>query len=181
MMLRTKGRKLVLGCAACAWAAATLAAVLSTTGTPSAHGADGAKTTDDPALTRAREEVQKLDTLYKTAVVSVNQLYEGPPAAKVAKQVFAAMEKGGHHAAKLVDATGSPQNESNLPKTDFEKRAENQMQAGKTYYEEVVGTGDKRRLLAATVVPAVHKKCATCHGVKEGDLLGFIRYDVPVK
>ena len=36
-------------------------------------------------------------------------------------------------------------------------------------------------LCAATVVPAVHERCATCHGVKQGDLLGFIRYDLPVK
>ena len=33
----------------------------------------------------------------------------------------------------------------------------------------------------ATVVPAVTKKCAKCHGVNEGDLLGFIRYEVPIK
>jgi hypothetical protein len=55
------------------------------------------------------------------------------------------------------------------------------MRSGKTYLEEVVGTGDERRLLAATVVPAVHRRCAECHGVKEGELLGFIRYEVPIR
>ena len=51
---------------------------------------------------------------------------------------------------------------------------------GKTYHEEVVGKGTSRHLRVATVVPAVTRKCATCHGVKEGDLLGFLSYDLPV-
>jgi mono/diheme cytochrome c family protein len=91
------------------------------------------------------------------------------------------MEKEGGHRAKLVDASGMPQNEANLPQTDFEKRAAEAMRAGKAYYEEVGGDGRTRKLYAATIVPAVMKKCATCHGVKEGDLLGFIRYELPVK
>ncbi len=135
----------------------------------------------DPALVRAREQVKMLDDLYKNAVVSITNIYDGPPAAKVAKQVFGAMEKNGWHSARLVDASGAPQNEANLPKTPFEERATKAMQAGKTYYEEISGEGANRRLLAATVVPAVLNKCAKCHGVKEGELLGFIRYDVPVK
>jgi hypothetical protein len=55
------------------------------------------------------------------------------------------------------------------------------MRRGETYLDEVVGEGPDRRLLAATVVPAVHARCASCHAVEEGDLLGFIRYDVPVR
>ena len=51
----------------------------------------------------------------------------------------------------------------------------------KPYYDEVSGTGDDRTLHVATIVPAVTVKCAKCHGVKEGDLLGFIRYEIPVK
>ncbi len=138
-------------------------------------------TAPDAALERTREEVQKLDILYKNAVVAVTQLYDGPPAIKVAKKVFGVMDEKGYHSAKLVDATGAPQNEANLPQTPFEKRAEKAIRSGKPYYEEVVGEGKDRRLLAATIVPAVHEKCAKCHGVKEGDLLGFIRYDLPVK
>ncbi len=138
-------------------------------------------TTPDEALARTREEVQMLDVLYKNAVVAVTEIYDGPPAIKVAKKVFAAMDDKGYHSAQLVDASGAPQNEANLPDTNFEKRAEAAMRAGKPYYEEIVGEGKDRRLLAATVVPAVHEKCAKCHGVKEGDLLGFIRYDLPVR
>jgi hypothetical protein len=123
-----------------------------------------------------------LDDLYKNAVVSITQIYkDGPPAIKVAKDVFAAMNDKGHHDARLVDASGSPLNEANVPKSDFEKRAAEAMQAGKPYYEEVTGEGAERRLLAATIVPAVLPRCASCHGAAEGDLLGFIRYDVPIK
>jgi hypothetical protein len=135
----------------------------------------------DPALERTRVQIKMLDELYKNAVVSITARYEGPPAIKVAKDVFAAMEKSGWHKAKLVDASGTPQNDANLPQTDFEKRAADAMRAGKAYYEEVTGADAERTLFAATVVPAVAKKCATCHGAKEGDLLGFIRYEVPIK
>ena len=135
----------------------------------------------DPALDRTRQQVKMLDELYKNAVVSITNKYDGPPAIKVAKDVFAAMEKSGWHKAKLVDASGSPQNEANLPQTDFEKRAAEAMRAGKPYFEEVTGKDSGRKLHVATVVPAVTNKCAKCHGVKEGDLLGFIRYEIPVK
>jgi hypothetical protein len=136
----------------------------------------------DPAVERAREQVKMLDALYKNAVVSITERYQkGQPAIMVAKDVFKAMEDAAFHSARLVDATGAPLGEDNSPKTDFEKKAAKAMQGGETYVEEVVGEGDDRRLLAATVVPAVHERCATCHGVKKGELLGFIRYDVPVR
>ncbi len=93
----------------------------------------------DPALKRTREQVKMLDELYKNAVVSITNKYDGPPAIKVAKEVFAAMEKSGWHKAKLVDASGSPQNEANLPQTDFEKRAAVAIRAGKPYFEEIEG------------------------------------------
>jgi hypothetical protein len=135
----------------------------------------------DAELNRAREQVKMIDELYKNAVVSITNKYNGPPAIKVAKDVFAAMEKNGWHKAKLVDATGAPQNEANLPQTAFEKRAVKAIRAGQPYYEEVSGEGLDRTLYAATIVPAVTGKCATCHGVNQGDLLGFIRYEMPVK
>jgi hypothetical protein len=135
----------------------------------------------EPALAQAREQAKMLDELYKNAVVSITNKYEGPPAVKVAKDVFGAMEKSGWHRARLVDATGSPQNEANLPQTAFEKRAVAVIRSGQPYYEEVAGEGVERTLHVATVVPAVVKKCATCHGVEQGDLLGFIRYEIPVR
>ncbi len=176
-------RKVKLGktslCVGCVLAA--MAAALMLSAWLSVGELRAAEPAPDEALTRTREQVKMLDTLYKNAVVSVNNKYDGPPAIKVAKEVFAVMEKEGWHRAKLVDASGEPQNEANLPQTEFEKRAAAAMKAGKPYYEEVDGKGRDRTLRAATVVPAVTKKCATCHGAREGDLLGFIRYEIPVK
>lgn len=137
---------------------------------------------EDPALERARAQVKMLDDLYKTAVVSITERYQrGQPAIMVAKDVFGAMSKAQHHSARLVDASDSPLGVDNSPTTDFEKRAAEAMKRGDSYIDEVVGDGKNRRLLAATIVPAVHKRCAECHGVEEGDLLGFIRYDLPIR
>lgn len=137
---------------------------------------------EDPAVTAARRQVQMLDALYKNAVVSITERYkQGQPAIMVAKDVFEAMHQGKYHSAKLVDATGTPLGEKNDPQTPFEKKAAEAMQGGKDYLEEVVGEGKERKFLAATRVPAVHKRCAECHGVKEGELLGFIRYELPLE
>lgn len=144
--------------------------------------APAAKANEDPAVTAARRQVQMLDALYKNAVVSITERYQrGQPAIMVAKDVFQAMHDGKYHSARLVDATGSPLGEENEPDTDFEKKAAKAMQEGKDYLEEVVGEGKERKFLAATRVPAVHKRCAECHSVKEGDLLGFIRYELPLE
>jgi hypothetical protein len=172
----SNGRSLCVVCLAAAAAIAAFVAFLASGGDLRAD-----ETAGDPALARARDQVKMLDSLYKSAVVSVTKRYDGPPAIKVAMDVFKAMEEDGWHRAKLVDASGTPQNEANLPKTEFEKRAAVAMRAGKPYFEEVGGEGGTRKLYAATIVPAVVKKCATCHGVKEGGLLGFIRYEIPVE
>jgi hypothetical protein len=144
-------------------------------------GAAGDAPGGDPALDRTRAQAKMLDDLFKVAVVDITNRYDGPPAAKVAKTIFAAAKDKQYFDAKLLDATGSPLNEANVPGDDFEKRAARAMTEGKTYLEEVVGRGTSRRLRVATVVPAVTKKCASCHGVKVGDLLGFLSYDLPVK
>src|SRR3954468_21067921 len=152
----------------------------------SARAAAPAETGSDPALERTREQVKMLDDLYKNAVVSITKRYVGAqdkqPAIMVAQDVFGAMRKQGWHSAKLVDATGEPLNDANAPRTDFEKEAAREINAGKTYVERVVGEGKDRRLLAATVVPVVMQKCADCHTHKKvGEVLGFIRYDVPIR
>lgn len=142
--------------------------------------------TADPALDRTREQVKMLDTLYKTAVVSITKTYvdvqEKRPAIKVAQDIFGAMKAGGYHSARLVDATGEPLDENNAPKSDFEKEAYRAIRSGTPYFERVVGAGKDRHLLAATVVPVVMQKCAECHTHKKvGEVLGFIRYDIPVR
>lgn len=146
---------------------------------------DKAKGPDADALERTRQQVKMLDDLYKTAVVSITNNYiEGQastPAASVAKDIFAAMHKKGYHSARLIDATGKPKNKANVAKTEFEKKAVEQMKAGKAYYEEVAKVDGKDVLRVATIVPVVLKQCATCHGKKEGTLLGAIVYELPIK
>lgn len=188
MGLRT-GRWAVLGGAGCL--AAALTALLPGVSRENRALADEKATASpapqaDAALERAREQVKMLDDLYKNAVVSITKRYIGvqdkQPAIMVAKDVFGAMKKQGWHSAKLVDATGEPLNEDNAPKTDFEKEAARAMNAGKPYFDRVVGEGEGRRLLAATVVPSVMQKCSDCHTHKKvGEVLGFIRYDIPIK
>jgi hypothetical protein len=179
----------ILGCIGCTLAATAAAIVLSVwQNTPACAGeaTATAPATADPALDRAREQVKMLDDLYKNAVVSITETYvdaqEIEPAIMVAKQVFGAMEKQGWHSARLVDATGSPLNKENSPVSDFEKDAAKAIKAGQPYFERVIGEGSNRRLQAATVVPVVMKQCTQCHvNKKMGDVLGFLRYDLPVK
>ena len=110
---------------------------------------------DPAALERTRETVKMLDDLYKTAVVTLTNKYvedqASTPAAVVAKEVFQAMHKKGWHSARLVDASGKPKNKDNVAKTDFEKKAVEEMKAGKPYYEEVGEKEGKPVLRAATV------------------------------
>jgi hypothetical protein len=177
----------VLGGSGCL-AAALAATVIGVFRGPDARAQSGPRlaVAVDPAVERARAQVKMLDDLYKNAVVSITKTYvdvqDDRPAIMVAKEIFGAMQKQGWHSARLVDATGDPMNEDNSPQTDFEKEASRLIRSGKPYYDQVVGQGEERRLLAATVVPVVMKKCATCHaGKKMGEVLGFLRYDVPIK
>jgi hypothetical protein len=141
---------------------------------------------DEAALERTRTTVKMLDDLHKGYVVNITAIYvdeqKKTPAAKVAKNVFKHMEEKGWGSGRLIDATGEPINEGNSPKSAFEKAAVAAMKKGKTYYEEV-GTKDGKPVLrAATVVPVVMKQCIKCHeGKKEGDLLGALVYELPIK
>jgi hypothetical protein len=141
---------------------------------------------DAAALERARATVRMLDDLHKGYVVTITATYvraqDQMPAATVAKKVFKHMEGKGWASGRLIDATGKPFNEANLARTPFEKEAVGQLRKGKSYYEEV-GTKDHKPVLrAATVVPAVMKQCTACHsGTKEGDLLGALVYEVPIR
>lgn len=150
----------------------------------SASGQDK-KAVDPAALARTRDQVRMLDDLYKNAVVSITNAYVSQqadtPAAAVAKDVFAAMHKKGYHAARLIDATGKPKNKENVAKSAFEKKAVEEIAAGKPSVEEVAEVDGKPVLRVATVVPSVLKQCAICHGGKEGRVLGAIVYEVPIK
>jgi hypothetical protein len=166
--------------------AAGLGTVLTVSG-PSAESVSAKEPSqpDPAAVDRAREEVKKLDDLYKTAVVGITKTYvekqADVPAAAVAKAIFAAMHEKGYHDARLVDATGKPKNKENVAKTAFEKKAVAAMKDGKTYIEEVGEKDGKSVFRAGTVVPAVLAQCSVCHGGKEGKLLGVIVYEIPIK
>ena len=174
-------------CRLCGVAAVAGAVLWSGSGGPGVEAAEKAPKTgpDKEAVERTREQVKMLDDLYKTAIVGMTKTYVqqqlDTPAAIVAAEVFDAMKKKGHHAARLVDASGKPKSKTNLPDTDFEKKAVKAIKGGKAYYDEVGEKDGKPVLRAATVVPAVMKTCATCHGVKEGTLLGAVVYEVPIK
>lgn len=150
------------------------------------RGADTPKV-DAAALERTRERVKMVDDLYKGFVVHITGTYvdsqDRAPAAKVAKKVFKHMEDKGWGKTRLVDATGEPADRTNLPRTDFEKAAVEAMKKGKNYFEEVgTGTDGKPVLRAATIVPVVMKQCSGCHlGKKEGELLGALVYELPIK
>jgi hypothetical protein len=139
------------------------------------------------AVERTRDTVQMLDNLYKMYVVNITGTYveaaESVAAAKPTKKVMQHMSEKGFHTARLIDLTGKPMSEANVAKSDFEKKAADALKGGKEYFDEV-GTGKdgKPVLRAATVVPVVMKQCAACHThKKQGELLGAIVYEVPIK
>ena len=141
---------------------------------------------DAAALARTRETVKLLDDVHKGYVVHITATYvraqELTPAARVAKKVFKHLEDKGWGSGRLIDASGKPASEANLPKTDFEKKAAAAIKGGKAYYEEVGTKNGKHVLRAATVVPVVMAQCITCHpGFKEGDVLGALTYELPIR
>src|SRR5829696_8652013 len=156
--------------------AGAVAAVASLTCPAAEPLAAGEPAKPDPAaVERARQEVKKLDDLYKTAVVGITKTYveqqADTPAAAVAKALFEAMHKKGYHHARLIDATGKPKNKENVAATDFEKKAAEEIKGGKAYIEEIGEKDGKPVFRAATVVPAVMSQCVICHGGKEGRVL----------
>jgi hypothetical protein len=170
--------------AALAVAGLSAGAVLLVRGGP-ARAADKPAPSKE-AVGRARETVRLLDDLYKGYVVNITETYvkarEVKPAATVTKKVFKQMAEKGHHDGRLIDASGEPVNRANLPRTDFEKRAVARMRAGESYYDEVGEKDGKPVLRAATRVPVVMKACIDCHpGKKEGDLLGAIVFELPIR
>jgi len=91
------------------------------------------------------------------------------------------MRAKGYHNARLVDVTGKPKNDDNAAKTEFEKKAVNEIKSGKPRYEEIAEVDGKPVLRTATLVPAVNKVCASCHRAKVGDKLGTIVYEIFIK
>ena len=83
----------------------------------------------------ADDTVKMLDDLHKGYVVTITATYvkaqERTPAAHVAKQVFAHMEKSGWGTSRLIDATW-PMNKANVARTEFRAAVE-KLNAGESY------------------------------------------------
>ena len=143
----------------------------------------------DQALARTRKQVQMLDTIYKTAIVLITDNYvteeSDLPAGAAFKAMFKSMKDSGYHEVRLIDATGEPYEEANVPKDDFEKEAIAQLKAGKPYFEQVTEKDGKRYLRAATAIPVVMKKCTLCHphyeDAKPGEAIGALGYTIPIE
>src|SRR5262245_64963749 len=121
------------------------------------------KAANDAALARTRKQAQMLDDLYKTAIVLITENYVDEASDLAAgaafQKLFEAMRKKGHHDVRLLDATGQPYNEKNLPRDTFEKAAVGALKAGKSTYEQVVVTDGKRYLKVATQIRVEMQKC----------------------
>ncbi len=143
----------------------------------------------DLAVERARREVRMLDDIYKTSIVLITEHYVKEDtdlaAGSAFKALFDAVGKKGWHTVRLVDATGQPYNDLNLPTEGFEKKAIAELLAGKPSYDQVVTENGKRYLLAATAIPVVMEKCIMCHEnyreVEKGKAIGAISCKVPVQ
>jgi hypothetical protein len=108
-------------------AALVAAASLPVAGRSSAEEKKDKAAPTDAAVERARREVRMLDDIYKTSIVLITQHYvkddNDLPAGSAFKALFEAVKEKGWHEVRLVDATGQPYSDLNLPKQGFEKRA----------------------------------------------------------
>ena len=153
---------------------------------PAANAEASAPVQKDPAVERARRQVKMLDDLYKTTIVFITNTYvdtdKDVAAGEIARDIFTAMREKGWHDARLIDATGHPTNDENIPHDGFEKAAIKKILAGETYVDQVSTEKGKQYLLAATVVPVVNAKCVVCHpGSKVGEVIGAVSYKLPIE
>ncbi|MEM7234327.1 MAG: DUF3365 domain-containing protein [Planctomycetota bacterium] len=143
----------------------------------------------DAALERTRKQVRMLDDIYKTTVVLITDKYvhseKDFPAGSAAVALFDAMKKKGWHEVRLLDASGKPRRRKNVASDAFEKAAVSALKSGKSYYEEVIRDGAKRKLRAATAIPVVSEKCTMCHAhfedAAKGEAIGALSYTLTIE
>jgi len=137
-------------------------------------------------VSSARRETKMLDTLYKTAIVSVTQTYVQDDSSVAAITTFApvlkAMKENKWHEVRLVDGLNDPINPENSPKDEFEKSAMREILAGKSLVESVAEVDGKRVLRTMTVLPMALDKCVLCHANYQGKkIVGGVAYQVPLQ
>ncbi len=143
----------------------------------------------DRALERTRKTVRMLDDIYKTAVVLITDKYVNKeddfPAGSAAIALFDAIKQKNWHEVKLLDVSGKPYDEKNVPKDEFEKNAAKELKSGKGYFDQVEKRDDGRYLRAATPIPVVLEKCAMCHEhykqAKQGEPIGMLSYTLKIE
>ncbi len=141
---------------------------------------------DDAALRRSRKQAKMLDTLYKTAIVIVTKNYVDESSDLAAgdafQLLFQSMKDGGFHEVRLLDASGEPIDDDNLPKDEFEKAAVKAMLEGKPIYEQVTEKEGKKVLRTVTPIPVVMEKCVMCHANYEGkEVIGALGINIPIE
>ena len=154
------------------------------------HNADGSsaqtgKSERDKNVRSARRETKMLDTLYKTAIVSVTQTYVVDDSSTAAfttfQPVVKAMKDGKWHEVRLVDGLGEPINPDNSPKDAFEKRAMQEILAGKDFVDEVEKIDGQEYLRTMTILPMALEKCVLCHENYRGKkIVGGVSFQVPL-
>jgi len=148
-------------------------------------GAQVGKSERDKNLRGARRETKMLDTLYKTAIVSVTQTYVEDDSSTAAittfQPVLKAMKDGKWHEVRLVDGLGEPINPDNAPKDAFEKRAIKEMLAGMEVVDEVEMIDGQEFLRTMTILPMALDKCVLCHENYRGKkIVGGVSFQVPL-
>ncbi len=140
----------------------------------------------DREIRRSRRETKMLDTLYKTAIVSVTQTYvqDGSSTAAITtfQPVLKAMKEGKWHEVRLVDGLGDPINPENAPKDAFEKRAIKEMLAGKELIDAIETVDGREVLRTMTILPMALDKCILCHENYRGKkIVGGVSFQVPIQ
>ncbi len=146
----------------------------------------GVETPSEASVGAARRETKMLDDLYKTAIVTVTDIYvedaTSTAAATAFRPVFKAMKDAKHHEARLVDGLGDPINPDNAARDTFEKEAMKAILAGQASYERVETVDGTAQLRTMTTLPMVMEKCVLCHDNYQGKkTVGGISYVVPIR
>ncbi len=136
-------------------------------------------------LQAARQTTKMLDDLYKTAIVTVTDIYvqdaTSVAAATAFQPVFRAMKQAKHHEVRLVDGLGDPINPDNAAADSFEKEAVRAMMAGQATFEKVETSEGQVYLRTMTSLPMVMEKCVLCHENYRGQkLVGGVSYKLPL-
>jgi len=150
-----------------------------------AAGNEASTNEKDRNIRRARRETKMLDTLYKTAIVSVTQTYVQDDSSTAAittfQPVLKAMKENKWHEVRLVDGLGDPINPENSPNDAFEKKAIQEMLAGKEMIDSVEMIDGKEVLRTMTILPMALDKCILCHENYRGKkIVGGVSYRVPI-